>query len=121
VNPTGTRTLAAAGDAVRWDEPVRLVTDRALTLAAGSDHAPKAALLLCEVVQLHHLDPLALFAGCRYRLAGVLDHDPADRTALAALGLVALAALEPPPQVQARRELRLHLADRALARHPDDE
>jgi hypothetical protein len=31
----------------------------------------------------------------RWRLAGQLDHDPGDLVALAAMGIVALAAIEP--------------------------
>jgi hypothetical protein len=83
-------------DGSRWDGQIVRLTDRAMTLAAGTDDATKAATLLTEHAQTIHLDRLGLFAGCRYRLAGVLDQDPGDLVALVALGLVALAALEGP-------------------------
>ena len=39
------------------------------------------------------------------RRDGRLDHDPADTLALTALGLVAYAALEEPPQLHSRTQL----------------
>jgi hypothetical protein len=83
--------VTARVDAAGWDAPIGRVTDRALTLAAAVDDASKAALLLGEHARLYHVEPLGLFAGARYRLAGVLDHDPGDLIALVALGLVTLA------------------------------
>jgi hypothetical protein len=52
-----------------WDGPVGRMTDRAMTLAAGTDDATKATLALCEHARLFHVDRLGLFAGARYRLA----------------------------------------------------
>lgn len=90
-------------DAHKWNGPIGRVTDRALALAGGVDDATKAATLLSEHAQTVHLDQLALFAGCRYRLANLLDRDPGDLVALAALGIVTLAGLEEPPEMEARR------------------
>jgi hypothetical protein len=97
------RGAMSTTDMARWDGPIGALADRAMALAVGTDDATNAALVLCETGRLHHVDPLGLFAGVRYRLAGVLDRDPADLLALAALGLVAQAALEPPPRRLARR------------------
>ena len=91
-----------------WDEPIADVTHRAMVLAAEIDDAIKAALALSEHVALFSVDPLAMFAGCRYRLAGFLDADPGDLVALAALGLVSLAALEEPEGDQPRTGLQLY-------------
>ena len=41
-------------------------------LAAAPDDATKAARALCEHASLFRVDPLGLFAGTRYRLAGVV-------------------------------------------------
>jgi hypothetical protein len=89
------RPISASADSetAGWDGPIGRMTERAVTLAAGTD-ATEAALTLCEHARRFHLDRLGLFAGARYRLAGLLDHDPGDLVALAALGLVSLAALE---------------------------
>jgi hypothetical protein len=90
-----------------WDEPVGDLTGQAIALVAETDDATKAALALCEHASVFHVDRFGLLMVARYRLAGLLDCDPGDLTALAALGLVALAALEEPPEVRERRDLAL--------------
>lgn len=89
------RVRRVCGDNVdAWDGPVTRLTDHALALAANCDDASKAAALLSERADRQRIDRLTVLLACRWRLAGLLDRDPDDLVALAALGLATLAATE---------------------------
>jgi hypothetical protein len=72
---------------------------RALGLAGTVDDATKAALVLCDTARRFHVEPLGLYAGARYRLAGILDRDPTDLVALAGPRLRGRARATPPGHI----------------------
>lgn len=90
--------------------PSRVRRLRRTLLAAGCDDATKCARVLVEAADRscnEHRDRLGVLTAVRWRLAGVIDAQPDDLVPIVALGLAELAALEPAPEVEARREVTL--------------
>jgi hypothetical protein len=95
-----------------WDSWCAQLTAETLALAGSCVDASKTAARLAERADHQRVDRFSALAAVRWRLAGLLDHEPDSLVPLVAMGLVGLAAMEPSPEVEVRAEIISTMAGR---------
>jgi hypothetical protein len=81
------------------------LTAETLSLVGGCTDATKDVRRLAERADRQPVDRFSALAAVRWRLAGQLDHQPDSLVALVALGIAALAALEPGDELEGRNDI----------------